>query len=221
MRILLLAILIIKSALSIRADEPVFKGGQPALERFINAHIIYPTFSKSNCIEGTIYVRFQLDKLGKVISTSIEKGLGIDLDEEAQRVIRLTSGNWIVDSTTIQSTSLVLPVNFSLNNSACSTVSAQEKARAIEYYRIQEGLQNTVFNYYKRKEKGETGDESEADIRNLKEQLGFDEAFIQDKLEEARRKINQKDIDGACKTLQILKNIGSNAGDKLRSQYCN
>jgi len=203
------------------ADEPTYKGGKLALERFINQHIIYPSFSKSNCLEGVIYVSFQLDSLGNVIKTNVEKGFGIDLDDEAQRVIRLTSGKWIVTPENVKNISMVLPVNFSLENPLCNNITEADKKRAIEYYKIQEGLQNTVFNYYKNKESNQANNKNETDILKLKEELGFNEDFITSKLEEAHKKIAQKDFKSACQTLQIIKNIGSNAANKLLSQYCN
>ncbi len=76
--------------------QPEFKGGQKALGTFIANSLIYPDYSKMNCLQGTVVVNFKLTGSGRVFNSGIESGFGTDLDEEALRIIQLTSGKWSV-----------------------------------------------------------------------------------------------------------------------------
>lgn len=202
-------------------DEiPTFKGGREELDQFINQNKIYPNFSKNNCIEGTIEVSFQLDVDGNVQNAKVSKGLGIDLDKEALRLIKLTSGKWENIPENSNNT-LIIPINFSLRNYNCERVDSEIIKRSIEAYKAQEGLENAVVNYYKAKEKGETSDKSEAEINRIKADLGFDQDLVQQKLDEAKKRLRQGDKAGACESLNFIKYIGSNAADKLIAEHCN
>lgn len=201
-------------------DVPSFKGGRAELDQFIDQNKIYPDFSRNNCIEGTIEVSFQLDAAGKVNNAKVYKGLGVDLDKEALRLIKLTSGKW-ENLTENNNNTLIIPINFSLQNYNCERVSSEIIKRSIEAYKVKEGLENAVVNYYKSKEKGEKSDKSEAEINRLKVDLGFDGDFIQQKLDEARKRLKQGDKAGACESLNFIKYIGSDAADKLIVEYCN
>lgn len=200
-------------------ETPSFKGGRPELESFFDKHIIYPEFSRNNCIEATVSVSFKLDKNGNVYDAKVENGPGIDLDEEALRIIKLTSGKWNVPKK--NNDRLTIPINFSLKNYNCSRRSKEDINKAVAYYIIREGLENTVFNYYKNKATGNTDVKDEAQIISLKKELGFDEEFEDAKLNEAMKMLKQNDVEGACKTLQIIKNIGSNKADRLIAKNCN
>jgi TonB family protein len=200
-------------------DYPTFKGGKQELEAFFANHIIYPEFSKNNCIEATVFISFKLDKDGNVFDTKVESGPGIDLDEEALRIIKLTNGRWNVPKN--NNDRLTIPINFSLKDYACEKRSEEDIKKAIAYYTIRDGLENTVFSYYKNKAIGKANETDEAKIISLKKDLGFDEEFEEARLEEARKMLKQKDLEGACKTLQILKNIGSNKADRLIAENCN
>ena len=71
------------------ADHPpVFNGGADGLNHFFSENLVYPEYSRQNCISGTIQVRFNVDKAGRVYDVKVYKGLGIDLDEEALRVVK-------------------------------------------------------------------------------------------------------------------------------------
>ncbi len=199
-------------------DTPSFKGGKQELEAFFAEHIIYPEFSKNNCIEATVVISFKLDNSGNVYDTKVESGPGIDLDEEALRIIKLTSGKWIVPKN--NNDRLTIPISFSLKDYNCEKRSEEDINKAVAYYTIRDGLENTVFNYYKNKAAGKADLDDEAKIISLKKELGFDEEFEDAKLNEAKKMIRQKDIEGACNTLQIIKNIGSNKADRLIAENC-
>ena len=89
----LILIIVVSAFFSASAQQPTLKNG---LESFVKANTIYPMFALDNCIQGTIEVGFKLNKKGKVIYAAITKGIGADLDAEALRLIKLSSGKWQV-----------------------------------------------------------------------------------------------------------------------------
>jgi protein TonB len=77
------------------SEKAEFPGGDEGLQRFIAENITYPPMALENDMQGTINVMFIVDRSGKVKDIAIlgsKKGFG--LEEEAMRVIRLTSGQW-------------------------------------------------------------------------------------------------------------------------------
>jgi TonB family protein len=203
-----------------QADQPTFKGGMDALNSFITSKTIYPSFSKNNCIQGTIYVSFQLNKKGEVFDAKVNKGLGVDLDLEALRLIRLTNNKWIVPADHNENSRLIIPVNFSLKNYDCSSRSGDETNKAIALYQARAALEKAVTNYYRNKEQGNTHDKNEGEILQLKAELGFDHTFIANKLKEAKKMIKQGDKAGACESLYFVKYIGSDAANTLIAENC-
>nr|MBC7613833.1 TonB family protein [Pseudopedobacter sp.] len=201
-------------------DQPTFKGGTDALNTFIANRMIYPTFSKNNCLQGKIYVAFQLNKEGNVFNSKVQKGLGIDLDQEALRLIRLTNGKWEVPANYDTNSQLVIPISFSLKNYNCNDRSSDEIAKAIELYRNRLALQNVVTNYYKNKYEDKINQQNEIEIISIKNELGFDDKFINEKMREAKQKLKQGDKEGACESWYFIKYIGSNAADEMITENC-
>lgn len=69
-------------------------GGDTALYSYIQKNLNYPSLAKEMNIEGKIFVEFIITPQGEVEKTTILKGLGYGLDEEAIRVIQSTSQKW-------------------------------------------------------------------------------------------------------------------------------
>lgn len=77
------------------AEKASFRGSDDALQRFIAENITYPPMALENDMQGTVNLMFVVDKTGKVKDIQIlgnKKGFG--LEEEAIRVLKLTSGSW-------------------------------------------------------------------------------------------------------------------------------
>ncbi len=201
-------------------EQPVFKGGQKSLVSFIDNNLIYPEFSKENCLQGTIQVSFKLNNQGRIYESQIHKGFGIDLDMEALRVVRLTSGKWIMPANHDTLTSLVLPVNFALRDFKCEQRSKDEINAAIAAYHARLGMTTAIFNFYDKKLQGAYDPSDEARIMDLKLQLGYDEKFIGRLLKQAQRKIKQEDKQGACEDLQTIRRLGSDKAETLLGQNC-
>lgn len=200
--------------------QPVFKGGPEALNRYLADHIIYPEYSRQNCIPGTIKVKFRLDSLGKVSEAAVLEGLGIDLDDEAIRVVKLTAGKWQLPPRYNTNSNIVLPIRFVPDNARCTNATNTSIAMAIANYQSRQELQNAVTNYYKNKYTGTADTTKEAQIIILKKQLGYDDNFITDVLEQAGKKMKQGDKDGACEDWNFIRNIGSDKADEFIKKYC-
>lgn len=205
---------------SLAAEEPEFKGGKKALFSFLANNQIYPAYSKDNCIQGTIAVSFKLNKAGEVYESEIKDGFGVDLDQEALRLVRLTSGRWKVPATHDTTISLVLPVNFSLKEFDCEQRPRDEVSKAIAAYKSRLSLTEAITNYYRNKAEGKPDLEEEITIIQLKGQLGYDEKFIDRTLKAAIRKLKQGDKESACEDFIFIKNLGSDKADKQIQQNC-
>ena len=68
---------------------PKFKGGIDAMHEFFQEHIKYPYKAGENRIEGTVFLRVEIRKDGKVSNVELVSGLGYGCDEEAIRVVNL------------------------------------------------------------------------------------------------------------------------------------
>ncbi|MEZ5196346.1 MAG: TonB family protein [Bacteroidales bacterium] len=75
-------------------SSPEFKEGNDALLEFIQKHMLYPEDARKKGIEGTVYVEFIVNEDGTLADISIVNSIFQSLDEEAKRVISLTSGKW-------------------------------------------------------------------------------------------------------------------------------
>jgi TonB family protein len=205
----------------VKADaQPSFKGGAAALDNFLSNNIVYPEYSRQNCIPGLIKVRFRVDSLGKVSEATVLEGMGIDLDDEAVRVIKMTSSHWQVPADYNTNSNIVLPIRFAPDYSRCSNATKASIAAAIDNYRSQQELQNAVTNYYKNRDNSATDPNKEAQIIALKKQLGYDDDFINDVLDQASKKLKQGDKAGACENWNFIHNIGSDKADSFIAKYC-
>ncbi len=68
-------------------DMPTFPGGEKKLQQYL-AQIKYPPIAKENDIEGTVYVRFVVDKQGNVTNVSVARGSERILNEAAVKHVK-------------------------------------------------------------------------------------------------------------------------------------
>ncbi|WP_432714504.1 energy transducer TonB [Pedobacter sp.] len=197
--------------------QPKIKGG---LDNFIKTNLHYPSYSMRNCLEGSITIAFKLSKQGRVYQSRVQSGIGTDLDEEALRLIRKSSGQWMMPAGYDTTTVLVVPVNFKLQGYDCNQKSKVEKQQAVAAYQAGEGLTDAILNFYRNKEAGTYKKEDESRFLKLKEELGYNKAYMEGKIEDALRKIKQKDQEGACEDLLFVKHMGFDLADELLKKYC-
>lgn len=190
----ILLVLLLLSGFGLKA-QPRLKEG---LGAFVNKNKVYPPYSLQNCIQGTVNITFKLNKKGEVYYSAIRDGIGTDLDDEALRLIRLSSGKWIVPDSHDTTVFLVAPMSFELSGYDCNNRSAADIRRAIANYKSNEGLTNAILNFYRNKAEGQGTEAEEQRITALKAELGYDDEYLQERVKDGFRKLKQKDKQGAC-----------------------
>ena len=99
--------------------EPTFPGGQEALMRFIHTNITYPESAFELGIEGKVYVRFYVEKDGKVANVELVKGINCQaIEQEALRVVSIMP-NWLpgsTDTSLATRTVMNIPISFALED---------------------------------------------------------------------------------------------------------
>lgn len=202
------------------SEQPHFKGGERALSMFVSQNLIYPEYSRQNCLQGTVNISFKLNRKGQIFESLVTKGYGIDLDDEALRIIRLSSGKWVVPSSHDTTNFLVLPINFSLKLIECERNAPENFQKAVAAYKAQQSLSFAIFNFYDNKAKGIYDSNEEVRILILKSQLGYDEKYINQLIRQANRKLKQGDKESACDDYLTVRRLGSDRADKLIEQNC-
>lgn len=72
-----------------------FKGGPDALNAFLEENLEFPEAARLNDISGVIIVTFTVEKNGTITNIHTDGKGDPDLEREAKRVIKQTSGMWI------------------------------------------------------------------------------------------------------------------------------
>lgn len=75
-------------------EEAVFKEGEEAFYDFLANNLVYPEGPKSLGIQAVIEVSFEVDRNGKVVNIKTDGKNDLELENEAKRVIKMTSGRW-------------------------------------------------------------------------------------------------------------------------------
>lgn len=211
-RILLLCFLLFGFSVQ---SQPRLKGG---LDKFVMEKKVYPPYSLRNCIQGLVTIEFKLNNRGEVTYSAIRSGLGTDLDDEALRLIRLSSGKWELPKSHDTTIVLLAPMKFELYG--CEGKTKTEINLAIANYVSNASLTEVIQNFYKNKNTSGHTPEDEARFTRLKEELGYNDDYFKERIKDGKRKLKQKDVQGACEDFIFVKNMGSNMADELISQYC-
>jgi len=74
--------------------QPTFPGGEAALYKFLNANLTYPMLAKEMRVSGMVIVQFVVERDGSITDVVVARSVGVGLDEEAVRVIKLMP-KWI------------------------------------------------------------------------------------------------------------------------------
>ncbi len=205
-------------SMSLKAQEPELEGG---LSAFLKNNTIYPPYSLQNCIQGTIEVGFKLNSKGEVYYAAVTKGIGTDLDDEALRLVKLSSRKWNVPLNHDTSTLVLIPMGFTLKGYGCESKDKNTIAMAIKAYKAEDELTNVVLNFYRNKEKGIHNAEDESKILALKAELEINDEYLENKLNAGLKKIKQGDKQGACIDFNFVKYMGSDKANALLAKYCN
>ncbi|MEA5404605.1 TonB family protein [Arcicella sp. DC2W] len=94
-----------------------FIGGMRSLSKHLQKNLTYPIIAQRANAQGRVYVQCNVDTDGTVSDLTVLKGVGFGCDEEAVRVIQLTSGQWKPGQRRgkIVKTRFTLPISFTMN----------------------------------------------------------------------------------------------------------
>lgn len=67
---------------------PTFPGGEPALLKYVNSNIKYPSISQEQDVQGVVLLRFVVLEDGRVGDVVVQKSLDKHCDAEAIRVVK-------------------------------------------------------------------------------------------------------------------------------------
>jgi len=96
---------------------PEFIGGLDSLSSFVKKNLVYPEWERKNKIQGKVYVRFTIDKTGKVKDATIKRTVSDakNFDKEVLRIIEKMP-NWIPGEQANQKVDVyfTIPIEFKL-----------------------------------------------------------------------------------------------------------
>jgi len=123
---------------------PTYPGGSKALKEFINSNLKYPDEAINNNIQGIVYINYDVDDNGDVISASVVKGLGYGCDEEGLRLVKMLKYDKVKNTGQRVKVSMKININFNL----------PQPYKMINNYQynytetnVSKTSQNTVYSY--------------------------------------------------------------------------
>lgn len=94
---------------------PEFPGGDAGFIHYLSTSVHYPKDARELGIQGTVVIKFNIEKNGRISDASVSKSVAPDIDQEALRVVRAMP-RWkpgtLDDETVIEHYSL--PIRFKL-----------------------------------------------------------------------------------------------------------
>lgn len=96
---------------------PHYLHGKSVQLRIIRENISYPQSAIDQNIFGTVIISFFVDKFGFAIDHKIHQSIGKACDEEALRVVKLISSDWVpgIYKGELAEVKVYLPITFQLN----------------------------------------------------------------------------------------------------------
>ena len=96
--------------------EAGFPGGPAEMMKWINDNVKYPQTSIEMNEQGRVFLSFVVEKDGSITNVKVERGISIDLDREAKRVVRKMP-KWVPGESAGRAVRARcrLPINFQLH----------------------------------------------------------------------------------------------------------
>lgn len=69
-------------------EDATYKGGQDALQKFVQKNLKYPLEARDQNIQGRVFVSFVVEKNGRISNVIIERGIDPLLDKEVLRLVK-------------------------------------------------------------------------------------------------------------------------------------
>ena len=97
--------------------EPVFTGGEAAMQSFVYRTIVYPVEAIEQNIQGKVKVQFVVEKDGTITDIGIYESAGEILDKEAMRVVS-EMPNWVPGKNEERTVRVrcIVPISFTISN---------------------------------------------------------------------------------------------------------
>lgn len=73
---------------SIVEVQATYPGGEAALRKFISDNLVYPSIAQEQELQGTVVLRFRVEKDGSIGEIVIKKGLSKECDQAAAAVVK-------------------------------------------------------------------------------------------------------------------------------------
>ena len=107
---------------------PVYPGGEKALVEYISQNLRYPADAHQNNIQGTVIIRFVVNKLGKVEKAEILRSLNPSTDAEGLKVIN-SLPDWIPGEQNGEKVAVyyTLPISFKMTDDSKAIPAAAYK----------------------------------------------------------------------------------------------
>jgi len=77
----------------VQEEVAQFKGGEMALQKYVQRNVNYPTIAKQQGIEGKVIVSVEINETGNIENITVLQGIGGGCDEEVVRVLN-EMPNW-------------------------------------------------------------------------------------------------------------------------------
>ena len=113
---------------------PEYKGGMESMQKFLAKNIHYPVSAMKAKTQGTVYVQFIITKTGKVSDAKVLRGIGLDCDKEALRVVKAMP-DWTPGQNKGKSVSVVMqiPIKFQMQKATPKEPAALTKTPKVTY----------------------------------------------------------------------------------------
>ena len=111
-------------------SQAYFQGGQEKLNQHMNATLVYPTVTLENDYTGEVNAVFTVDKYGNVKDIYTDGSeVHESLTEEAIRVIKFTSGQWVPAQKGMTKVNMIfsVPIKFWISRSTTDKEVVTEK----------------------------------------------------------------------------------------------
>lgn len=120
---------------------PLYEGGSEAIKKFIASNLKYPEEALKNNIQGTVFVKYDVDDFGNVLSAVVANGIGYGCDEEALRLVKMLQYNKAKNIGQRVKSSMKITINFNLPQPA-PVINNYQYA-----YTKKENIKQTVYSY--------------------------------------------------------------------------
>ncbi len=96
-------------------EQPEYPGGAGQLYSYISKNVVYPTMAKEAGVQGTVTLKFVVEKDGSIGEVQVMRGIGSGCDEEAARLVK-AAGKWRAGKQNGKAVRVwfILPIKFTL-----------------------------------------------------------------------------------------------------------